>query len=88
MSFLLRIIGGIACTAVGLFFVIKTEWFMQNFGEVAWAQEHLGFQGGSRLFYKLIGLAIILVGFMWATDLLGGFLRGTVGALLVPGGPR
>lgn len=46
---------------VGAVFVLKTEWFVQNFGKVAWAEEHLGYEGGTRLFYKLLGLAIILI---------------------------
>lgn len=78
-----RIIGGILIIIAGLPFVLKTSWFMQNFGAVAWAEAKLG-SGGSWLFYKLIGVGIIIVGLMLATDLLGGLLIGTVGKLFVP----
>ena len=78
-----RIIGGIILILLGLPFVLKTGWFMQNFGTVAWAEQKLG-GGGSWLFYKLIGIAISLVGILMATGLLGGLLIGTVGRLFVP----
>ncbi|MBI4458401.1 hypothetical protein HY633_05550 [Candidatus Uhrbacteria bacterium] len=85
MSLLARILGGIGAVALGLFLVMKTEWMVNNFGSVAWAEQHLGLSGGTRLFYKLLGVAIIMIGFMAATGLLSGFLRGTIGALFVPG---
>lgn len=68
---------------VGGLLVVKSEWFLQNFGTVAWAEEHLGFNGGSRLFYKLTGIVIIFFGFMVVTNLMGAFLMGTVGKLFV-----
>ncbi|OGH81117.1 MAG: hypothetical protein A3F93_00140 [Candidatus Magasanikbacteria bacterium RIFCSPLOWO2_12_FULL_34_7] len=42
-------------------FVIKSEWLVNNFGANAWAEEHLGTSGGSRLMYKLMGIAIIIL---------------------------
>jgi len=51
----------ILAVVVGAILIIKTEWFLENFGRIAWADEHLGSEGGSRLMYKLIGLAMILV---------------------------
>jgi hypothetical protein len=68
---------------IGVVFVIKTEWFMQNFGRIPWAEEKLG---DSRLFYKLLGILISLIGIMLATNMLGGFLLATVGKLFVPPG--
>ncbi|MEA3249580.1 MAG: hypothetical protein U9Q03_04475 [Patescibacteria group bacterium] len=76
----LRIIGGLLIVGVGVFFVIKTEWFMRNIGRIQWAEEKLG---DSRLFYKLLGIIIILIGLMLSTNMLGGFLVGTVGKLFV-----
>lgn len=78
-----RIIGGIALILIGLPFVIKTGWFMQNFGVVAWAEQKLG-GGGSWLFYKLIGVGISLIGILMATGLINGLLLGTVGKLFTP----
>lgn len=81
---ILRIVGGLFLVLLGLTLVIKTEWYMRNFGKVPWAEQHLGLEGGSRIFYKLLGVIIILFGLMLATNLLGGFLLGTVGQLFLP----
>jgi hypothetical protein len=78
-----RVIGGILLIIAGLPFVMKTDWFMQNFGSIAWAEQHMG-GGGSWMFYKLLGILISLVGILMATGLLGGLLLGTVGKLFVP----
>ena len=67
--------------AAGMLLIIKTEWFLQNFGSVAWAEEHMGPSGGSRLFYKLAGLVLIFVGMMVITDMMTGFLMATIGKL-------
>jgi len=74
---------GILLALAGVVLIIKTEWFVQNFGSIAWAEENLGTSGGSRLMYKLIGLVFIFVGFLLITNLFGGFLAGTVGRLFV-----
>lgn len=88
MRTVLRVIGGIALIFVGCLFVIKTEWFLQNFGKIDWAEQNLGLDGGSRLFYKLLGIIIIIAGMMMATGMLGGVLVGTIGKLFVPPGAR
>ena len=48
--------------AAGAILVIKSEWFLQNFGRIAWFEAKLGAEGGSRLGYKLIGIILLLVG--------------------------
>ncbi len=85
---LLRILGGVALMAIGTVFVIKSEWLLRNFGTVAWAEEHLGFEGGSRLFYKLLGVLVAIIGILMATGLLGGLLLATVGRLFLPPGAQ
>ena len=67
--------------ALGTFLVIKTEWFIENLGTNAWAEEHMGSSGGSRLMYKLMGLAMIFLALMGVTGLLGEFIVGTFGRL-------
>lgn len=67
--------------AVGALLVIKTEWFVQNFGSSAWAEEHMGTSGGTRMLYKLIGLAIIIIAVLGMTGLLGTILIGVFGKL-------
>jgi hypothetical protein len=77
MKYILGLLG----VAFGTILVIKTEWFVQNFGTIAWAEEHLGTEGGSRLMYKLIGLATIFISMMAITGLLGPSVLAIVGPL-------
>lgn len=72
---------GVLLVATGIGMIVKTEWIIQNFGTSAWAEEKLGTSGGSRLLYKLIGLVLILVGFLLVTNLFEGFLLGTIGRI-------
>ena len=67
----------------GVAFILKTEWFVQNFGTNAWAEDKLGTSGGTRLMYKLLGIIFIFLGFLAITNMLQGFLLGTVGRLLI-----
>ena len=54
---------GLAIAGIGILLILKHDFMVDNFGRIAWAEEHLGTEGGSRLFYKLLGLLIILLGF-------------------------
>ncbi len=74
----MRIILGLIGVAVGFLIVWKSEWLLQNFGRVDWAEEKLS--GGSRLFYKLVGLAIIVIAFLY----MGGFVEGILLWIFVP----
>lgn len=74
---------GILLVAAGLFLILKTEWFIENFGTNAWAEEHLGMNGGTRLMYKVIGLIFIFFGFLAITNMINGFLMGTVAKIFV-----
>jgi len=78
-----HIIIGILFAGAGVLLIFKAEWFYQNFGSSGWAEEHLGSSGGSRLLYKLIGLALIFVGFMTMTNMTSAFLNATVGRLFI-----
>jgi hypothetical protein len=74
-----RILLGIFLVAIGSVMVIKSEAIYNFFGPVQWAENKLGADGGSRLFYKLIGIAIILLGFIVATGLWFDILNGLAG---------
>ena len=74
---------GILFVVVGVFFVAKTEWLMENFGRIAWAEEKLDVEGGSRLAYKLLGLVFIFIGFLLITGMWEGFLMGTLGKIFI-----
>lgn len=78
-----RIVWGLIGIAVGCSFVIKTEWYLNFAGRVAWAEQHLGFEGGTRLFYKLLGIVIIFVAFTYLTGLDDQIFGGLVRAVFV-----
>jgi hypothetical protein len=77
MRFIYTLIGLI----IGSLLVIKSEWFYRNFGSIPWAEIHLGAEGGSRLFYKLIGLAIILVSLLYFSGILQSIILDIFGPL-------
>ncbi len=81
MSAILRIVIGLVIAVVGTFFVIKTTTVLDTFGTVEWAESKLG-GGGSRLFYKLLGILFIFIGFIVMTNLWNAFLEATIGSLL------
>ncbi len=58
---------GIIILAGGLFLIMKTEWLLENFGRIAWFETKLSAEGGSRLGYKLLGLAAVLIGIIVMT---------------------
>ncbi len=70
---------GIIAIAVGLLSVIYTEWIVANFGKNDWAETHLG--GGSRLMYKLVGIAIVFVSLIVMTGAAEQILLSTFGQL-------
>lgn len=72
-----RILIGLAITGLGLVMVFKTPWMLALIGRIQFAEKMFG-GGGSRVFFKLLGVAIILLGFLVITNLfepvVGGFL--------------
>ena len=87
MQFILRVIGGLVLAGFGVLPVVKTQWFVENFGSIEWAEQNLG-SGGTWLFYKLLGVLLCIIGLLLATGLLGGLLLGTVGRLFLPPGAQ
>lgn len=77
---ILRILIGIGVSLGGLLIVWKTQIMMDTVGPIEWAEKNLG-GGGSRLFYKLLGIVIILVGFMVITNLFNTVVGGAVTSL-------
>ncbi len=72
---------GILAIIFGVLLILKTEWFIQNFGTSAWAEAKMGMSGGTRLMYKLIGLGLICISMLAMTGLLQGFILSTFGKL-------
>ena len=77
----MAIVIGIIMVAVGAILVIKTEWFLQNFGRIAWFDQKLGSEGGSRLGYKLIGILLIFIGIIFMTGSGNSFMGWAVSPL-------
>lgn len=74
---------GLVALAVGISMVIKTDKYIEFLGRNDWAEQKLG-QGGTWLFYKLIGVVICLLGILGVTGLLTGFMGGALGAIFGP----
>ncbi|MFA5995219.1 MAG: hypothetical protein WCW27_05235 [Patescibacteria group bacterium] len=55
---------GLIMIAVAVAFIVKTEWWVSAFGRVTWAEQNLGAEGGTRIFYKLLGFGLIILAFM------------------------
>jgi hypothetical protein len=72
---------GILGVLLGTVLIIKSDWFLANFGRNGWAEEHLGSSGGSRLMYKLIGFVFIFISMLAITGMLGGFIMAIFGSL-------
>lgn len=77
----MSIVLGILITAAGVFLVAKTEWFVNNFGRIAWFEDKLGSEGGTRLGYKLVGLLAVIIGIIVMTGSGPNFMRWLLGPL-------
>jgi len=66
----MKIIAFILLVGLGMLMVIKTEWFLNFFGRSAWAEKTFGFYGGSRIFYKLLGVIVIIVSTLTLTGVM------------------
>lgn len=54
------------------------RWIVDNFGHLSWAEQHLG-SGGSYTAWRLLGLAVIIIGFLVMTGLSGTLLLAIFG---------
>lgn len=77
MEFITRLLLGFGIVVVGFMMAWKTNFFLDLLGPVYWAERHF-FSGGTRFFYKLLGVAIIILGLIVMTNLfdiiIGGFI--------------
>jgi len=74
MSPLFRIPLGIIVMLIGYLIVKKTDVVLSWFGRIPFAENKFG-QGGSWLFYKLIGITICFIGIFIATNIISGILE-------------
>jgi hypothetical protein len=70
---------GFALFIMGPILVIKTEWFLENVGRIEWAEQHLG--GGTRFFFKLLGIAFTFFGLLMMFGLFGSLMWWLFGGL-------
>lgn len=79
-----RSAAAIAILALGFSMVWKTVWWLDTFGRNAWAERNLtsglgSGAGGSWLFYKLLGIIIIIGGALYWLGSLQNILINTLG---------
>ena len=75
-----QIITGILLVIIGFFIMRGANAMLKAFGRVGMFEKFLRTEGGTRLFYQLVGLLLIAVGFMYAT----GIFQRLVGSLFRP----
>lgn len=83
----MKIILGIIMMVIGVAMVIKTEAVLKTFGRIPFFEKYLGTEGGSRLGYKIIGLAVFFLGLITATGMIGGFMNWLLGPIFEAGTP-
>jgi hypothetical protein len=81
----MNIILGLVIAVVGALITIKSEAMLNMFGRVAFFEKYLGTEGGSRLGYKLLGIAAFLIGVMIATNVIGDFMMWLLSPILNAG---
>jgi uncharacterized membrane protein (DUF485 family) len=78
----MRIIIGLIMIAAGFGMIWKTEWLVSNFGRIAFFENYLGTEGGTRLGLKLIGILVIFIGFLLVSGMYENFANTFFGPLL------
>ncbi len=74
MTILERIVIGLIGAGIGYLLVRYSNWFYYNFGPMGFAEKYFRIFGGSRLFFKLIGILVIFFSFLIIAGLSGRFL--------------
>ena len=71
-----RVLIGLILMIAGYLMVWKSDWLLRNVGSIPTAEKYIHTEGGSRLMYKLIGVFLILLGALHATNLLVDTVKG------------
>lgn len=79
---LLRIFLGVLFAGVGFFFVKYADWFYANIGPMDWAEKYFSTFGGTRMFYKFLGIIFVFVGGLVATGLSSAFFAWVLSPLI------
>jgi len=75
----MKIFLGLLGIGLGVLVAVKHEWFLHNVGRIAAVEKYLGTFGGSRLFYQLLGVLLIVLSTLYMTGLLQKLLIGLAG---------
>ena len=67
---------------LGFLLVKYSNWIVNNFGAVSFAEDHLHSMGGTRFFWKALGILIIIVSFL----VISGFVEPLLLKIFRPGG--
>ena len=81
LNMISRILIGLAIAALGLAMTLKTQWFLSMIGRIQFAEKYCG-GGGTRFFYKLLGVGITLIGLIVITDLWENFITWVLSPLI------
>ena len=67
----MRIIAGFLLAALGAVMTIKAEWMYQSFGSIGTFEKFqlLQTSGGSRFFYKLLGIIFAIIGILMVANM-------------------
>jgi hypothetical protein len=79
-DWIMRIFIGLLVMGLGVLFAFKTEWFLRMLGRVDFAERVFG-GGGTRFFYKLLGVFFCVIGILLVTNLFGNFMLWLFGGL-------
>lgn len=66
----MHIVIGLILVAVGSLVSLKSEAMLKAFGRIPSFEKYFGTEGGSRLFFQLLGVALIIAGFLSITGIL------------------
>ncbi len=75
---------GVLVIVLGTLMVVKTQWFIENFGYSDWAESKLG-GGGTRIMYKGLGILFIVGSILGMTGALGEIIVSVFGKLFIGG---
>lgn len=67
---------------LGFMMIWKTDWFVRNIGTNSWAEQNMG----TSMFYKLIGLGLIVIAILGVTGVVGDIVVGIFGRFMTPVG--
>lgn len=75
----MRYLIGLLIVGLGFLMVWKADWLVNSFGTMEWAEQHLSTEGGTRVFWKLLGIIVIIGAFFAMAGILQSIIGGTFG---------